>query len=100
MNDGNTELRCHTGEKLALIEGVFVRAEYRRRGVGTRIMTKVMAVAQDAGGLHMRRKVKWDNPAAIALYREYGFALTDITERRVAKTRQENPFAPRQCARS
>lgn len=67
-------------EKLAFVEGVFVRPEYRRRGVGTRAMQEAIAVARDAGCLHMRCNVKWDNPAAIALYRKCGFALTDITD--------------------
>jgi len=65
-------------EKLAFIEGVFVRPEYRRRGVGTRVMQEAIRVARDAGCLHVRCNVKWDNPAAIALYRKCGFALTDI----------------------
>jgi aminoglycoside 6'-N-acetyltransferase I len=67
-------------EKLAFVEAVFVRPEYRRRGVATRIMQEAISVARDAGCLHMRCNVKWDNPAGIALYRKCGFALTDITD--------------------
>lgn len=67
-------------EKLAFIEGVLVRPEYRRRGVGTRIMRYAISVARDAGCLHMRCNVRWDNPAGIALYRKCGFALADITD--------------------
>jgi len=67
-------------EKLAFIEGVFVHPEYRRCGVGTTIMTKAIDVARNAGCLHMRCNVRWDNLAGIALYRKCGFALTDITD--------------------
>jgi len=67
-------------EKLAFVEGVFVRPEYRRHGVGTRTMQEAISVAREAGCLHMRSNVKWDNPAGIALYRKCGFALTDITD--------------------
>jgi len=67
-------------EKLAFVEAVLVRPEYRRRGVGTRVMREAISVARDAGCLHMRCSVKWDNPAGIALYRKCGFALTDITD--------------------
>lgn len=72
-------------EKLAFVEGVFVRPEYRRRGVGTRIMQQAVSVARDAGCLHLRCNVKWDNPGAIALYRKCGFALTDITDEGVGE---------------
>jgi ribosomal protein S18 acetylase RimI-like enzyme len=67
-------------EKLAYVEWVFVRPEYRGHGVGTRIMNEAISVARDAGCIHMRCNVKWDNPAAIALYRKCGFALTDIRD--------------------
>ena len=50
-------------EKLAFLEAVFVRPEYRRRGVGTRIMQEAISVARDAGCLHIRCNVAWDNPA-------------------------------------
>ncbi len=66
-------------ELLAFIEGVHVRPEYRRRGIGSRVLRKAVAVARDAGCLHMRCNVAWDNPAGVALYRSCGFALPDIT---------------------
>jgi len=67
-------------EKLAFVEGVFVRPEYRRRGVGTRTMQKAISVARDAGCLHMRCNVQWDSAAGIALYRKCGFALAEISD--------------------
>jgi len=67
-------------EKLAFIEGVLVRPQYRRSGLATVIMEKAMDIARNAGCLHMRCNVRWDNLAGIALYRKCGFALTDITD--------------------
>ncbi|MBM4049044.1 MAG: GNAT family N-acetyltransferase [Planctomycetes bacterium] len=66
-------------EKLAFVEAVFVRPECRGQGVGTRVMREAVSVARKAGCLHMRCNVRWDNPAAIALYRKCGFALVDIS---------------------
>ena len=67
-------------EKLAFIEQVFVREEFRRCGIGTKVLEHAVSVAREAGCIHMRCNVKWDNPAAIALYRKCGFALTDVDE--------------------
>ncbi len=67
-------------ENLAFVEGVFVRSEYRRGGVGSRIMHEAISVARRAGCLHMQCNVRWDNPAGIALYKACGFALVDLTE--------------------
>ncbi len=67
-------------EKLAFVEGVFVRPENRRCGVGTRAMHGAMSVAREAGCLYMQCSVEWANAAAIALYRKCGFALVDITD--------------------
>ena len=90
-------------EKLAFVEALFVRPEYRRRGVATRTMREAISVARDAGCLHMRCNVEWDNPAGIALYRKCGFALTDITEEggseyfvvRPLQVAEERPAPPR-----
>jgi GNAT superfamily N-acetyltransferase len=67
-------------EKLAIVEGVFVRPEYRTSGVGTAAMRTAIDVAREAGCLHMQCSTEWTNLAAIALYRKCGFALTDITD--------------------
>ena len=67
-------------EKLAYTERVFVHPEYRRCGVATQIMRQAVSAARDAGCLHMRCNVKWDNLPGIALYRKCGFALADIKD--------------------
>ena len=67
-------------EKLAFLERVFVRPEYRQNGIATALMQEASAFAKTAGCLHIRGNVKWDNPAAIALYRKSGFALADVSD--------------------
>ena len=67
-------------EKLAFLEQVFVRPEYRRHGIAAALMQEAFAIARGAGCLHILGHVSWDNPAAIALYRTCGFALADISD--------------------
>jgi GNAT superfamily N-acetyltransferase len=67
-------------ENLAFLEEVFVRPEYRNNGIATALMQEASAIAKGAGCSHIRGSVDWGNPAAIALYRRCGFALTDISD--------------------
>ena len=67
-------------EKLAYIESVFVRPEYRQRGIAMQLLDRAAIVAKQAGCIHMRCNVHWDNPAEMALFRKCGFALTDISD--------------------
>ena len=66
-------------EPVAVLEHVYVRPEYRRRGVATAMLGRAVQVAREAGCSHMRCNANWDNPAEIALYRKCGFALADIS---------------------
>jgi len=67
-------------EKLAYVESVFIRPEYRRQGIATQLLDRAAASAKEAGCLHMRCNVRWDNPAELALFRKCGFALTDVSD--------------------
>jgi ribosomal protein S18 acetylase RimI-like enzyme len=67
-------------ERVAVIEGVFVRPEHRRRGIGTALMERAVEIARQGGCTHMRCNSRWDNPAEIALFKRTGFALTDIND--------------------
>ena len=66
-------------EPVGVLEQVYVRPEYRRRGVATAMLGRAAQVAREAGCSHMRCNANWNNPAEIALYRKCGFALTDIS---------------------
>ena len=67
-------------EKLAYLEHLLVRDEYRRQGVGTELLKKMVQVAKAAGCQYIRYNVRWDNPAGIAVAKKCGFAMTDISE--------------------
>ena len=67
-------------ENIAFVEAVRVRPEYRRAGLGTRLLTKALEAAAALGCVHARCNVSWDNQGGIALYRKCGFALADISE--------------------
>lgn len=67
-------------EKLAFVERIFVRPDYRRHGIGARLLHRGITVAREAGCLHIQCNVGWDNPTGLALFRKCGFALVDIAE--------------------
>ena len=67
-------------DKLAYLEHLLVREEYRQQGLGTQLLQKLVQVAKAAGCQYIRYNVRWDNPAAIAVAKKCGFALTDISE--------------------
>jgi len=67
-------------EKLAYIEQVLVRPEFRGQGLGIELLEKAVAVTAAAGCQYIRCCVNWDNPAEIALFKKCGFALVDLNE--------------------
>ena len=67
-------------DKLAYLEHLLVRDEYRRRGLGTGLLKRIVQVAKAQGCQYIRYNVRWDNPAATAVAKKCGFALTDISE--------------------
>jgi len=65
-------------ENIAILEQILVLPEYRRRGLATKILTEALDIARGMGCQHMRCNTRWDDPAEIGLYKNCGFALTDI----------------------
>lgn len=65
-------------EATADVEGLFVQPEYRRQGIGNRLLGACMAWAADAGASTMRLEVRASNTAAHALYRLHGFSPAGI----------------------
>ena len=68
--DVETEDRCrHTG-----VVDIVVHDDYRRRGIGRRLMTELLRQAEDWLGLRrIELTVLADNHAAISLYEKMGF---------------------------
>jgi ribosomal-protein-alanine N-acetyltransferase len=58
-----------------------VHPNWRRRGVGRRILLALLEIAGEIGAAHMTLEVRVGNEGAQALYRGFGF---DVTGRRVA----------------
>ena len=67
-------------DKLAYLERVLVRPQYRRQGIATAVLKRLIQVAKEKGCQYIRCNARWDNPAGLALYKKCGFALTDIRQ--------------------
>ncbi len=63
--------------------GMGIHADYRGRGIGTRLMEAALAKARAAGLIRVDLGVYVSNPAAMALYAKFGF----IEEGRIVKGR-------------
>lgn len=70
-------LRVVFGSDRAYIYGFGVLSEHRRRGIGRRFLTEVIAALQAEGHNRIALEVETDNIAAVSLYRTMGF--TTIT---------------------
>ena len=66
-------------EKFAYLEYLFVRPQYRRRGLGTTLFCRAVEMTKAAGCQYIRCNVNW-NLAEITLFRKCGFTLADIQE--------------------
>lgn len=64
--------------KLAYLERAFVRPEYRRRGVATRLLREAIQAGREAGCLYVRCSNDWENESERKLFLRCGFALVDL----------------------
>jgi [ribosomal protein S18]-alanine N-acetyltransferase len=58
-----------------------VHPDWRRQGVGSRLLLALLAVAEELGADRMTLEVRVSNAAAQALYRSHGFAIAGRRER-------------------
>lgn len=58
------------------INNVAVREEYRRRGIGRRLLDSIIEEAKRAGATAAYLELRAGNKAALALYEECGFRVT------------------------
>ena len=65
------------GGRSAFVDDLYIRAAFRGRGVGTRILTEVRGFCLGLGVRAMHLEVGRDNAAAQTVYRKIGFAGTD-----------------------
>ncbi len=64
----------HQGRKTALIANVATHPDYRRRGIARALTERTMAQARQKGYRELWLHVRDDNPGAIRLYEQLGFA--------------------------
>jgi GNAT superfamily N-acetyltransferase len=68
------------------LQDVSVRPEYRRRGVATALANAAERAVVARGSARLRLSVSVDNDAALALYRQLGYADVGVPPRRVQGT--------------
>jgi ribosomal-protein-alanine N-acetyltransferase len=62
---------CHGG-KLSYIQNLYVTPKYRRLGVGSKLLPRVIERAEEGGALEIHVVTGFDNEPAIRLYKKHG----------------------------
>lgn len=60
------------GAKLSFIQNLYVVSKHRRKGVGNRLLEKIITSAKDKGVLEIHVVTEFENKPAIELYKEHG----------------------------
>jgi aminoglycoside 6'-N-acetyltransferase I len=66
-----------TARPVPFLEGIWVRAEFRRRGIGARLIAYVGAFAADRGFREIGSDTEIENRASHAAHRSWGFSETE-----------------------
>lgn len=64
-------------DDVAELQRIAAKATYRRRGVASRLLERVLALAEPAGARRVLLEVREDNEPALAFYRRHGFVELD-----------------------
>ncbi|NLF67458.1 MAG: GNAT family N-acetyltransferase [Candidatus Anammoximicrobium sp.] len=80
MDIGPMEFGPLAEERLAYLEQLLVLPQNRGQGLGTALLLRAVEESTARGCSHIRCNVSWGNPAAIAVYRRAGFALTCLED--------------------
>lgn len=68
---------CHGG-KLSYIQNLYVAPKYRRQGVGSKLLQKIIDRAEEKGVLEIHVVTGFDNEPAIRLYKRYGLTKESL----------------------
>jgi len=68
---------CHGG-KLGYIQNLYVVPKYRRRGVGSKLLQKIMERAKRGKVLEIHVVTEFNNEAAIWLYKKHGLTKESL----------------------
>jgi ribosomal protein S18 acetylase RimI-like enzyme len=71
------------GGKVAGLEDCIVHPEYRRKGIGEKLLAYVLEQARAEGALRVMLLTDGDNARAQALYRKLGFAASSMLAMRL-----------------
>ncbi len=73
---GNVSLvyQTYQGKKMAMIANVATHPDYRRHGIGRSLTEQAMTTARQKGARDLWLQVRDDNPTAINIYADLGFA--------------------------
>jgi aminoglycoside 6'-N-acetyltransferase I len=66
-----------TARPVPFLEGIWVRAEFRRRGIGARLIAHVGAFAADRGFREIGSDTEIENRTSHAAHRSWGFSETE-----------------------
>ncbi|MEM0358161.1 MAG: GNAT family N-acetyltransferase [Candidatus Bathyarchaeia archaeon] len=62
---------CHGG-KLTYIQNLYVAPKYRRVGIGSKLLQRIIERAEAKGALEIHVVTGFDNEVAIRLYKKHG----------------------------
>ena len=79
------------GSRVAVLEDVILRNEYRGKGLGRRLVEHVLAWAGRAGMARVTLLADRDNKAALGFYRELGFDPSAMAVLRKRFLSHQNP---------
>jgi ribosomal protein S18 acetylase RimI-like enzyme len=68
---------CHGG-KLSYIQNLYVTPKYRRLGIGSQLLQKIIERAKERGALEIHVVTKFDNKRAIQLYKKHGLTKESL----------------------
>ncbi|MBV9268338.1 MAG: GNAT family N-acetyltransferase [Acidobacteriaceae bacterium] len=69
--------RCDPSQPVGYLEGWYVEAEFRRRGVGARLLAAAEVWAKQQGCVEMASDTWFDNPASQVAHEALGFEVVD-----------------------
>lgn len=68
------------GQKSVYLEDIFITSDYRKHGIGEKMLKEIARIGKDFGALRMDFQVLKQNEPAIKFYKKHG-ALIDEDER-------------------
>ncbi len=82
-------LVCRVDGDVVWVESLFVRSEYRRRGIGSSLYEKAEQLAQELGGDTLYNWVHPNNDRIIHFLRKRGYSVLNLIELRRTRPGEE-----------